>query len=160
MTAISLLFLEVTTASNAVAHTAKDVGGVWTLVSITLEQDGKKSHPFGPNPTGILILDANGHYSGLVRRSELPKYASNNRMMGTPKENEAIVQGSLATFGTYSINPADNSIIFHIEKSTYPNWDGTEQKRSFTLTGDELRYVNTTPTIGAGKAEIVWKRAK
>src|SRR5262249_52921942 len=38
----------------------------------------------------------------LAVRSDLPKFASNNRDMGTPEENKAVVQGSITYFGTYS----------------------------------------------------------
>ena len=64
--------------------------GTWTLVSITLEKDGKKIDFYGPNPQGQLMYDANGHFSVIITRSDLPKFASNNEA-GTPEENEAIV---------------------------------------------------------------------
>jgi hypothetical protein len=37
------------------------------------------------------------------------------------------------------------AITFHIQTSTYPNWDGMDQKRPFTLSGDELKY--TVPAV-------------
>jgi hypothetical protein len=73
--------------------------GTWTLVSITLEKDGKENDLYGPNPQGQATYDANGCLSVIVTRSDLPKFASNNREAGTPEENKAIVQGSLAYFG-------------------------------------------------------------
>jgi hypothetical protein len=83
----------------------------------------------------------------------------NNRTTATPEENKAIVQGSNTHFGTLSVNAADKTITFKIETSTFPNWDGTEQKRPFTVTGDELTY--TVPAAsGGGTATVVWKRAK
>jgi Lipocalin-like domain len=57
------------------------------------------------------------------------------------------------------VNEADKAIIFHIEYSTYPNWNGAEQKRSFTVIGDELKYVVPTGS-GGGVVAVVWKRAK
>jgi len=33
----------------------------------------------------------------------------------------AIVQGSLAYFGTYSVSETDKTITSHIESSTFPN---------------------------------------
>jgi len=39
----------------------KELVGTWTIVSITLEQNGKKTDLFGPNPQGRLIRDADGH---------------------------------------------------------------------------------------------------
>jgi hypothetical protein len=80
-------------------------------------------------------------------------------MEGTPEEYKAVVQGSIAHFGRYTINEADKTITFHIETSTFPNWNGTEQKRPFTLTGDELKW--TTPGASSGgTAEVVLKRAR
>jgi hypothetical protein len=69
------------------------------------------------------------------------------------------VQGTISHFGRYTVNEADKSITFHIESSTYPNFNGVEQKRPFTLAGDELTY--TVPGFsGGGTATSSWKRAK
>ena len=95
----------------------------------------------------------------LVLGDARPKFASNNRLEGTPEENTAAVRGSIAYFGTYSVSEADHTLDFHIEKSTFPNWDGATQKRSVTVTGDEMKYTNTAASAG-GKAELFWKRVK
>jgi len=115
--------------------------------------------PFGPNPIGAMMLDGNGRFSIAVIRPGLPKFASNNRQAGTADENKAAVQGSLAYFGTYSVSEADRMISMNIEGSTFPNWNGTDQKRLFTLSGDQLTLTNPTGSVG-GNARIVWKRAK
>jgi Lipocalin-like domain len=87
------------------------------------------------------------------------KFASNNRLQGTPEENEAAVHSSIAYFGTYTVSEADHTLNFHIDRCTFPNWDGTDQKRSVTITGDEMKYSNAAAS-GGGKAELVWKREK
>jgi Lipocalin-like domain len=149
----------VLSAGEVCAQTAKDLAGTWTLVSVVTEQDGNKTEPFGPNPKGILMVDANGRYVLTIVRAGLPKVASNNRTTATPEENKAIVQGSNTHFGTVSVNAADKTITFKIETSTFPNWDGAEQKRAFTITGDALQY--TVPAAsGGGTATAVWKRAQ
>src|SRR5215470_8684011 len=142
------------------AQGAKDVVCTWDYVSAdTVSADGKRSPTFGPNPKGIVVFAANGHYALIVTRSGQPKFASNNRMEGTPEENKAIVQGSISHFGTYVVNEADKTITFHIQTSTFPNWDGMDQKRPFTLSGDELKY--TVPAASAGgTADVVLKRIK
>ena len=158
---LGLLFLGVVLAAgDAFAQTAKDLAGTWTLVSAINEQGGNKTDPFGPNPKGILIVDPNGRYVIIAARADLPKVASNNRTTATPEENKAIVQGSVAHFGSLSVNAADKTITFKIETyTTFPNSDGTEQKRPFTVTGDELKY--TVPAAsGGGTSTTVWKRAK
>jgi Lipocalin-like domain len=105
------------------------------------------------------MLDANGRFSLLIFGSARPKFASNNRLQGTPDEHKAVVQGGIAYFGRYSVNEADHTLNFHIERGTFPNWDRTDQKRSVSVNGDELKYTNTAASAG-GKAELVWKRAK
>ena len=143
--------------------TAKDLVGTWTLVSITLEKDGTKTDMYGPNPQGQTTLDANGHFSAIIIRSDLPKFASNNREAGTPDENKAILQGSIAFFGTYSVDvTADKTIVTqHVESCTFPNWNGTDRKLSSEISGDEVsQTAMSTASTGTGIAHLVWKRAK
>jgi hypothetical protein len=143
------------------AQSAKDVVGTWDYVSAeTVAPDGKRSPTFGPKPKGILIFEANGRYALIVTRSDQPKFASNNRLQGTPEENKAIVQGSISHFGTYAVNEAEKSITFHVQTSTFPNWDGVDQKRPFTVSGDELKYTVPVASGGGGSAEVVLKRLK
>src|SRR5215813_4333049 len=70
--------------------------GTWTLVSLTSGEGVNQTLPYGPNPKGTMMADANGRFSITVVRSDLPKIASKNRMSGTPEENKAIVQGIIA----------------------------------------------------------------
>jgi hypothetical protein len=141
------------------AQTTKDLVGTWTVVSAFTEQAGTKTETYGPNPKGILIVAADGRYAIAAMRAGLPKLASNNRETGTPEENKAIVVGSIAHFGTLSVNAAEKAIILKVDAATFPNWDGTEQMWPFTLVGDELKF--TVPAAsGGGTAVTVWKRAK
>ena len=157
---LGLLVLGVVLSAGEVcAQTTKDLAGTWTLVSNVNEQGGNKTDTFGPNPKGTLTVDANGRYVLAIVRADLPKVASNNRTTATPEENKAIVGGSITHFGTLSVSAADKTITFKIETSTFPNLDGTEQKRPFTVTGDELTYTNTAASAG-GTSTVVWKRAK
>jgi hypothetical protein len=134
--------------------------GAWTYVSVdAVRPDGTRTPMFGPHPQGIAIFDARGRYALINTRSGLSKFASKNRMEGSPEEYKAVVQGSIAHFGSYTVNDADKTITFHIEASTFPNWNGVEQRRPFTLTGDELRWTTPAASVG-GSGEIVLKRAK
>ena len=96
----------------------------------------------------------------LGRGRRLPKFASNNRAKGTAEENQAVVAGSIAHFGKYTVDEKDKYFTFHVETSTYPNWDGTTQKRAFTVSGDELKYTNPVASAGGGRVDLVFKRAK
>ena len=140
--------------------TPKELVGTRTLVSITVEYDGKKMDFFGANPQGQLTFDPNGRFSVIITRSDVPKFATNSRDAGSSEENKAVVQGSIAYFGTYSVSEADNVIKYHIDGSTNPNWQGTEEERLFKLSGDELTLTNSPASIGAGTACSVWKAVK
>jgi hypothetical protein len=142
------------------AGLAQQIQGCWNLVSIYNEQGGKKTEQFGSNPRGSMILTSDGHFSNILMRASLPKFVSNNRVKGTAKENQAVVQGSATTFGTYTVaSDQEQTVNLHIEGSTFPNWDGQDQKRIMTVNGDELKVTSTTATIG-GTNYAIWKRAK
>jgi Lipocalin-like domain len=124
--------------------------GTWTLVT---------AEAFGSNPKGQIIFDANGHFSAALLRETLPKIAANNRLQGTPEENKAVVGGSLVFFGTYSVNGTDLNV--RVEGSSFPNWEGASQKRTnVSISGDELKYTQPSPSGGGPATVVIWKRAK
>ena len=55
---------------------------------------------------------------------------------------------------------SDRTLTLNIEYSTFPNWIRTEQKRPFTITGDELKYTVATASAGDGRGEVTLRRAK
>ncbi len=79
---------------------AQQIQGTWTLVSIYNEKEGKKIEVFGPNPRGTMILTPDGRFAMILMNASLPKFASNSRVKGTAEENKAVVQGSIAYFGS------------------------------------------------------------
>jgi Lipocalin-like domain len=138
----------------------KQLIGAWTMVSDAVDQGGTKVEPFGPSPKGQMLLTSDGHFSIVLTRPDVPKFASNSRNSGTADENKAAMQGGIGYFGTYTVSDADKTVNLHVEASTFPNWSGTDQKRVVALSGDEMTVTNPTPSIGPGTATLVWKRAK
>jgi hypothetical protein len=134
--------------------------GTWVLVSLTNEQDGKTTEPLGPNPKGLFIFDRSGRYAFQIFVADLPKFASNSRDKGTPEENRAIVVGSLAHFGTYSVNEKEGSFSVRPEASTFPNWVGIDQKRLFSISKDELKMTNPRSSRGVGVNTLILKRVR
>jgi hypothetical protein len=134
--------------------------GTWTFVSSTGKlTDG--SPTWGTNPMGSLIFTENGRFSVQIMRSDRAKFASNNRMKGTPEEIKAMVEGTISYFGTYTVDEAGKILTYKIEGASFPNWNGTDQKRPIvSLTSDELKYSNPAPSIGGPTTELTWKRAK
>jgi len=135
--------------------------GTWTLVSIQyVHPDGSKIEPFGPNAKGILVFDGE-RFATQVMAANRPKFASNNRMIGTPEEYKSVSQGVVAYFGAYTVDEANRVVTLHIDRSSFPNWDGTDQRRKFEFVGNELRYMGASSTANPAEAAVlVWKRAR
>ncbi len=120
--------------------------GTWTLTRWwNVADDGHEMpQPIdGKDMKGILMFDSIGHYS-LVIASDRPKWKSPDRMEGTPDENMAAARGTLAYFGTYSVNEPDQTFTLHVDRSLHPNINGTDQKRFFSISGEEMN-VHTPP---------------
>ena len=145
-------------AAGAEAQTAQDLVGTWTLASATIRSGEVKMDMFGPDPSGTLMFGRDGHYALIFLRRDLPKLASNNRLSQTVEESRDITKGSIAHFGTYAVDETGKFLVLRIESSTFPNWAGAEQRRPFSLSGDELTYIS--PGSSGVATEIVLRRAK
>ena len=67
---------------------------------------------------------------------------------------------SIAMIGTYSVNSTDKTLIFKVDSASFPNWNGTEQKRLLAAGNpDELKYVTPSASSG-GVGTVTWRRAK
>ena len=143
-------------AAPASAQALKDqVVGAWTLTSIAEEFSGVKKDTWGPGVKGALILDRSGRYSYQITADGRPKAS------GDPSRGP--VGRTIGYFGTYTISDADKSVTFMIERATFPNWDGTEQKRIITLSGDTMSFRAAAPIPSADGPFvpiIEWVRAK
>ena len=158
LVAVAASVLLATGAASA-QNLKQQIVGSWKLVSVTNEKDGKLSEVFGAKPIGLFTFTADGYFSTLLFRAERPNFASDNRDTGTPEENRLAVQGSLASFGTYSVDDGNSSITQHYVASTFPNWNGTTQKRTIHINGDDMKFSNPAASVG-GKAELILHRAK
>jgi len=133
--------------------------GAWTIVSGSSKlPDG--TAVWGPDPIGLIVFTSSGYYSSQLMRSDLPKYASNNRAKGTPEEYKAIGMGSVANFGTYSVDEANKTFTISYNGSTFPNRKGTKETRPFVIEGDELRITNPAPSTGGETSHLTYRRAK
>lgn len=148
--------------SSAVSQSLKDqLVGTWTLVSATQRtKEGVVSDRWGPNPRGRAVFEANGRYSFMIFRSDVPRFASNNLNQVTPAEGKAAIQGMTANYGTWSIDEATKTLTTNIEAASAPNLNGGTQKRIISsLSANELKYTNPASQIGSVD-DVVWKRAQ
>jgi hypothetical protein len=154
VTGLNIGFVEM-----AVAQSTADLVGTWLPVAaVNTRPDGTTIEMLGPDPKGILVFQSDGYFAFILNRADLPKFAANNRNAGTPEENKAIVQGSLAYFGTYTVT--NNTIVMLVDGGTWPSWYGTSLERLIiSFPGSELKWTDPTPSVG-GTIENIWKRAK
>jgi hypothetical protein len=134
--------------------------GTWIITS--WEQDlpnNQKLHRFGENPKGYNVFDANGRVFVMFARADIPKIASNNPNTPSPEEAKAIAVGTIAYYGTYTVDEAAKVVTIKAESSTFANQIGREQKRTVTaISATELKMQNTT-TLSGGLIRYVFKKA-
>ena len=161
--AAAVLALTLCAGSTVAQQSLKQqIVGTWefTVAEVTAA-DGRKSFPFGETPKGILIFTPDGRFAQIHVASDVPKFASGNRLTGTPEEYAAINRRSLSVFGTYTVDEEKKTVTYKIISSTFPNWEGEAQTRTIDkLTAEE--FVNTNPNVagGRGSAANYYKRAK
>jgi hypothetical protein len=160
VTALGLALLPVSAVAKHQSLKSQIVGS-WTLVSWEQTRaDGSKFHRFGDSPKGINTFDAAGHYSLIILRPDLPKVSSGSPEKPSPDEAQAIAAGSIAYFGTYSVDEATKTVNLKIDGTTLANQLGMAQKRTIISIGaDGMKYANVT-AVGGGKIETAWKRAQ
>src|SRR3954463_5443546 len=140
--------------SIADAQSAKDIVGTWTLEAADIQRTGYRIQVFGPDPVGTLMFGSDGHYVLVFLRRDLPQIASHDRTKESGDESQAIAQGSIAHFGTYMVD--GDTLALHIQGGTFPNWNGADQRRKFTLAGDKLTY--TSPGSSGFPVQVTMRR--
>lgn len=132
--------------------------GAWSLVSVYDQTtDGKKNDVWGPGVQGSLMLSPTGRFSYFVVAANRQKAATNDARNGP--------MGPIVGFyGTYTTDDGAKSLTFHIERSTFPQWDGLDRTAKVELlTGDELSFANSTvhtPDLGDIVPHLGWQRVK
>ncbi|WP_413666822.1 lipocalin-like domain-containing protein [Mucilaginibacter sp. Mucisp86] len=153
---IFLLIAGMASAQNKIG--ANNLTGTYELVVVdNIAADGSRVHLYGDSPKGILMFDTQGNYTLQIYSEGRPKFAAGDKSKGTDEENRASVKGCNAHYGTYKIE--GGNIIFNIQHASFPNWEGTQQKRPFIISGDIFKYIVPAPTTGgAATGEVVWKK--
>ncbi len=142
--------------SLAQANSPKEkIVGVWSLVSVYDEgPDGKKYYVWGEGVQGLVIYTSGGHFSSQIMAANRDKDASKNPRMP--------VGQAIANFGTYSVDDEKMTNTLHIERCTFPGWEGMVRvSKIASITDEEYRSeaaVVHDPVNGEVVPKIVWKR--
>jgi len=132
--------------------------GTWTLVAADkILPGGALARDYGEQPKGRLIVDTRGRYSLQIFKSERLRFATDSKADGSTDEFKSAVMGSSTHYGTVTIDEKAAQLVFSIEGSSFPNWEGTVQRRHYKLEGKELSY--QVPPRADGSIPIsVWQR--
>ena len=125
-----------------VARTATpSLAGTWTLVAADRRMpDGSMARDYGAAPDGRLMIDEAGRYALQIFSAERPNFAARDKAGGTDAEMRAALMGSSTHFGSLTVDWAARTLHFEIDDSSFPNWRGQVQTRSFTLRDDVLSW--------------------
>jgi hypothetical protein len=144
---------------------ANKLAGTWRLVAIEERNaQGELVTPldYGLEPIGILMYDATGHMSVHAMRRGRAKLPSDDVHLAPPEQAKAAFVGYGAYFGTYEVDEQAGLVVHHVEGSLIPNWEGSAQRRRFTVSGDTLTL--EPPEIQAGGQKrtrrLTWQRVR
>lgn len=162
---IALMWVTQRFKESARAVGRSPLQGTWRLVSIDeRDAEGKSVTPvdYGPEPIGLLMYDATGHMAAQAMRRDRPRLASDDVHLATPELAKTAFCGYGAYFGTYTVDEKAGIVTHHVQGSLIPNWEGGDQRRRFTLSGNTL--VLEPPEIQAAGQKrtrrLTWQRVE
>ena len=133
--------------------------GVWILRSMHGEnpETGERFWPFGHRPKGVLMLHPEGRMMAMLTAGDQARPASDAELA------EAF-RRMIAYSGRYRLEPP-NRFITTVDVAWFQPWLGTEQARTYTLSGDQLDIISSPGrTPHTGDALVVgvlsWTREK
>jgi hypothetical protein len=135
--------------------------GTWVQVSLdTVSVDGTRRPLYGENAKGMIIYTSDGYFTLMQASVDLPKLRSGLPSKATPEEAKAVIAGSIAYFGKYSLDEISMVLSLDIHASTFANLTGNpSEKRNITsLTDSELKF--TRPFVKDVTLEAVFNRAE
>jgi Lipocalin-like domain len=132
------------------------IEGTWRLVSFEREYRAvvEREFPMGKSPTGYIVFLPEGRMAVVI--------TGDGRKAPTTDQDRAELYNSLVAYtGKYRVD--GDKWITTVDVSANPAWVGTEQTRTFRVTGDRLQEMTvwfTRPDNRMARAVITYERAK
>jgi hypothetical protein len=146
-----VLFLCGPNAAGAAPPVENDLHGLWKVTSYHRQVVGTDeiTMPMGAHPNGFLELRPDHRALYIVTADGRKPFSK----PPTPEEyrDKFITMSVFA--GTYQV--AGDKITFHVEVGQFPDWVGTDIRRTLDLQGNVLHYATTPIRMSAtnGKTE-------
>ena len=135
------------------------IAGTWRMVEAYVDAPEGRVDLYGGHADGVLVFTEGLHFIEMLRDRAVEPIALGEREKGTPAENAAIVAGTLAQYGTYSVGPDGTFTGNTIEASTFPNWNGlTRDTGRLRLTVREDTLIEELTDPGAPRIMIQYRR--
>jgi hypothetical protein len=138
------------------------LAGCWDLVEVTFTSaDGTLRTPWGPAPTGILLVTSSGEFSAHGGRADREHFADE---YPTPAEKQKAYDDYFSYFARIvRVDDERGTILLAVDGATDPDWIGSEQLRYLDIEDDDTIALRTDP-LALGGAEVVgrmaWKRRR
>jgi hypothetical protein len=136
------------------------LAGTWRLVSCEAEgDDGGIAYPQGEDAVGLLVYTTDGFMSGQVMRRGRESLPAGYRQGGASGRVQNAFEGYIAYCGRYRVDESAGEVIHTVEAALYPNWVGTEQRRTYHIDGNRLTLLAVSERGGKKKvARLIWER--
>jgi hypothetical protein len=134
--------------------------GTWRLVRWYNEAaDGTVTEPFGPDPIGFLSYSDDGYIFAHLARRERARFAAGDMHAGSPAEDQAAMKSHVSYAGTYEFR--GDHVVHHVKIASFPNWTGTDQRRTIHFEDGRLRLVGDPFTYDGAAivAHAIWEPA-
>ena len=151
-----VLVLFCTAAQPSFADDRAPVVGIWRLVSFEREYQGsgEREYPMGKTPTGYILFLPEWRMAVVI--------TGEGRKAPTTDQDRAGLFNSLVAYtGGYRVD--GDKWITTVDVSANPAWVGTEQTRSFRVTGDRLQEITAwaaRPDNRMARGVLTYERAK
>jgi Lipocalin-like domain len=97
--------------------------GSWKLTAVYDQfTDGRRRNTWGSHPQGLLQFTTNGLVSAIIVEGDRSPKA------GTVPTDP--VGPAFAYYGTYTIDASGKNLTFHVQQSTWPQWNGAALNRT------------------------------
>ena len=148
----AVVALSLAVSLPASAQSLKDqLVGTWALTAGTeVAADGSKIKRW---TEGRVMFDANGNIAHFLIGPDRPKTGNDPRVPVGP---------AVGYWGTYTVNEADKSTTWKIERAMWPGFDGIERKQTIAISGDTMTSTGSPVQTPQGPITPVneWKRVK
>ncbi len=133
--------------------------GTWSLVSWENRSiDGHKiSYPLGRDAVGYIMYNQDGYMSVAIMGPTRAKFAAGDLLGGSVEEKAQAAETYVSYCGRYEFR--GDTVIHHVELSSFPNWVGVDQERLVELEGNRLT-LSTRPILLGGMnqtAHLIWE---